>query len=142
MFYTQLMPSVYSTDVFYAQKGTDLKKIGGIELIGQAPKFFSVCTAKYAGAPAAGVWTEANATTPSTHDIFIITRTDRGTTNTGYYVLYFPSTSLLDAMFTAPRLDGADPSIAGGAGLLRSQFGVNYPNLRAGYIPGNKPCTP
>jgi hypothetical protein len=143
MFYTQLLPTVYSTDVFYGQKGTDLKKIGGVELIGQAPKFFSVCTAKYASAPAAGVWDYANATTPSTNDIFIITRTERGKTKTGYYVLYFPSSSLLDAMFAAPKLDDpADPSIAGGAGLLKSQFGSNYPNLRAGYIPGDKPCTP
>ena len=143
MFYTQLLPTVYSTDVFYGQKVTDVRKIGGMELIGQGTKYFSVCTAKYANAPAAGVWTEANAVTPSTHDIFIMTRTERGRTNTGYYVLYFPSTSLLDAIFAAPKLDGiSDPTIAGGAGLLKSQFGTNYSELRPGYIPDNKPCTP
>jgi hypothetical protein len=150
MFYTQLLPTLYSTDVFYGRKVDtgktlveNVKKIGGVELIGQGGKYFSVCTAKYANAPAAGVWAEANATIPTNDDIFIITRTERGKTNAGYYVLSFPSTSLLDAMFATPQLDGiSDPTIAGGAGLLKSQFGTNYSNLRAGYIPDNKPCTP
>jgi hypothetical protein len=49
---------------------------------------------------------------------------------------------LLDALFSAPTLEnGADPNVAGGAGLLRSQFGTNYPKLRDGYIPGKR-CTP
>jgi hypothetical protein len=140
-FYSQLLPTVYSTDVFYAEKGTDVKKIAGLELIGQGT-IYSICSAKYHSALAAGVWNYANAGLPATHDIFVLTRTDRARTGTGYYVLSFPSASLLDALFSAPTLEnGADPNVAGGAGLLRSQFGTNYSKLRDGYIPGKR-CTP
>ena len=140
-FYSQLLPTVYSTDVFYGEPGTDVRKIAGLELIGQGTGF-SICAAKYHSAPAGGIWNYANAEVPATHDIFVLTRTDRARTGTGYYVLSFPSPALLDALFSPPTVEnGTDPKVAGGAGLLRSQFGTNYPNLRAGYIPGKR-CTP
>ncbi len=127
-FYLQLLPTVFSSDVFVEQPQNNPAKIGAIWKAGN----IQFCNAAYAQAPSATIQTYFSINKPSTYDIYILTNTVRGKNPIYLFpVLNFPSNSLLTDLFSAPNLQGR--TLSGGAGLLNRQL-LPFPS--AGYMTG------
>ena len=143
-FYEQLLPLVYSSDVFVEKAGNDPRKM---ERLGHV-QIAETCFAPYASAPASAFWSYPSINIPSTWDIFIITQTKTTRIfDRDYQTLYFPSGTLLDQLFGVPAYDpGSGPTpiykLSGGAGftqdnLMPTQIG-GYLVRREGYAPGGR----
>jgi hypothetical protein len=140
-FYLQLLPTVFSSDVFVAQPQNNPAKIGAIWKAGN----IQFCNAAYAQAPSDAIQTYFSISKPSTYDIYTLTNTVMGKNPVYLFpVLNFPSSSLLTDLFSAPNLDGT--SLTGGAGLLNRQLlpfpSAGYMTGRAGLKITNTSCTP
>ena len=152
-FYEQLLPLVYSSDVFVGKPGNDPTKLQRVGFISSSGGIFEICFAPYKNAPAQAFWSYPSINIPSTWDIFIITQTkkrrDLGAT---FDRLSFPSSALLEQLFGAPSYEpGSGPTpiykLSGGAGftqdnLMPTQIG-GYLIRREGYAPGgtSSKCT-
>jgi len=145
-FYEQLLPLVYSSDVFVEKPGNDPTKMQRVGLVTGGGKILETCFAPYKNAPAQAFWSYPSINIPSTWDIFIITQTKKQRDlGTNFDQLYFPSSALLDQLFGAPSYDpgsGSTPiyKLSGGAGftqdnLMPTQIG-GYLIRRDGYAPG------
>jgi hypothetical protein len=136
-FYLQLLPTVYTNDIFLSEKKSDPASIGGRVYAGDG---LTSCVTVYDTAPASSHWAYSNIATPANWDIFVLNAIKTDKTYFGYYKRYFPSTSLLNDLFGDPDVTGT--LLGGGAGFTQDQMmpSGSYLSSRKGEIPNGLKC--
>lgn len=135
-FYLALLPKAYTLDTF-TQSPINDPRLYKREVQYMGNRF---CTMPYREAPDQAFWSYPNLANQSTWDIYTITQISKSkVSGSNFDRLSFPSSSLVDDLFSTPEIKGDAPNyyLSGGAGVNEDQL-MEHLGRRAGYLPGSR----